>query len=310
MTPLELPADPLTAAPDDPPALHLRARLDEQVRALLEHQETAKADTDPEGVHQVRVAVRRLRAALKADEAVHDLPNVEELRAELKWLGGELGPVRDLDVLLDYFRGQAAGFDERELAAVDRLLTTLIADRERARKRMVRALNGRRYAALLTALVAASTAPVAGLPRSKKEQKKQREQPGGDLTGLVVDPFRKLSKLAAKLGRDATDEDLHELRIRGKRLRYAAELAVSTGGKPARKLIKATRGLQDVLGDHQDAVVAEERVRALLRGRTDTKEIFVAGRLVERERARQAATRDTWHSAFTEVDSAYKLLTG
>lgn len=305
MTTLELPADPLTAAPEDPAALHLRARLDEQVRALLEHQETAKADTDPEGVHQVRVAVRRLRAALKADEAVHDLPNVEELRVELKWLGGEMGPVRDLDVLLGYFRAQAAGFDERELAAVDRLLTTLTADRERVRKRMVRALSSRRYTALLAALVSASTAPVQGLPRSKK---KQKQQPGGDLTELVVRPFRKLAKLASTMDADATDEELHELRIRGKRLRYAAELAVSTGGKPVRRLIRATRGLQDVLGDHQDAVVAEERVRALLRGRTDAEEIFVAGRLVERERARQAATRGTWQEAFAEVEEAFKVL--
>jgi CHAD domain-containing protein len=307
VTTLALPAEPLTAASDDPPALHLRARLDEQVRALLEHQETAKADTDPEGVHQIRVAVRRLRAALKADDAVHDLPNVEELRVELKWLGGELGPVRDLDVLLGYFRAQAAGFDERELAAVDRLLGTLTADRERARKRMVRALRGRRYAALLVALVVASTAPVRGVPRSKK---KQKQQLGGDLTGVVERPFRKLTKLASTLDTDATDEDLHELRIRGKRLRYAAELAVPTGGKPVRQLIKATRGLQDVLGDHQDAVVAEQRVRALLRGRTDAEEIFVAGRLVERERARQAATRNTWQAAFAEVDEAFKVLSG
>ncbi len=268
---------------------HLRARLDEQVRALVEHQEIAKADTDPEGVHQVRVAVRRLRAVLKAG-----VPDAGELRDELGWLGGELGPVRDLDVVLGYFRGQTAGFDARELAAVDRLLAPLAVDRERARKRMVKALRGKRYAALLVALTAVSTSPRVVVP-SKKEP---------DLTGVIVRPVRKLRALAATMAADATDDELHELRLRGKRLRYAAELAESTGGKPVRRLVRATRALQEVLGDHQDAVVAEDRVRALLKKTTDPEEAFVAGRLVEREQVRQAATRSTWRAAYLDVDEA------
>jgi len=268
---------------------HLRARLDEQVRALVENQEIAKADTDPEGVHQVRVAVRRLRAVLKAG-----VSDAGKLRDELKWLGGELGPVRDLDVVLGYFRGQTAGFDARELAAVDRLLAPLAADRERARKRMVKALRSKRYAALLVALTAASTSPQVVVP-TKKEP---------DLTGVIVRPLRKLRELAATMDADATDDELHELRLRGKRLRYAAELAESTGGKSLRRLIKASRALQEVLGDHQDAVVAEDRVRTLLTATTDPEEAFVAGRLVEREQARQAATRSTWRAAYLDVDAA------
>lgn len=267
----------------------LRARLDEQVRALVENQEIAKADTDPEGVHQVRVAVRRLRAVLKAG-----VPDAAELRVELGWLGGELGPVRDLDVVLGYFRGQTAGFDARELAAVDRLLAPLTVDRERARKRMVKALRGKRYAALLVALTAASTEPQTIVPDKK--------QP--DLTGVIIRPLRKLRELASTMAADATDDELHELRLRGKRLRYAAELAESTGGKPVRRLVRATRALQEVLGDHQDAVVAEDRVRTLLKATTDPEEAFVAGRLVEREQARQAATRSTWRAAYLDVDAA------
>jgi CHAD domain-containing protein len=202
--------------------------------------------------------------------------------------------VRDLDVVLGYFRGQTAGFDARELAAVDRLLAPLTADRERARKRMVRALRGKRYAALVVALTATSTSPQVIVPTQKEP----------DLTGVLVRPVRKLRELAATMAADATDDELHELRLRGKRLRYAAELAESTGGKPLRRLIRATRVLQEVLGDHQDAVVAEDRVRTLLKATTDPEEAFVAGRLVEREQTRQAATRSTWRAAYEEVDRA------
>lgn len=78
---------------------------------------------------------------------------------------------------------------------------------------------------------------------------------GGSLAEIVK-PFRKLRKAVAAAGPDPADEVLHELRIRGKKLRYAAELA---GGKPVRRLVKATKRLQDVLGEHQDACVAEQR---------------------------------------------------
>jgi CHAD domain-containing protein len=143
-------------------------------------------------------------------------------------------------------------------------------------------------------LTAATTEPQAVVP-SKKEP---------DLTDVIVRPVRKLRALAATMAADATDDELHELRLRGKRLRYAAELAEPTGGKPVRRLVRATRALQEVLGDHQDAVVAEDRVRALLKKTTDPEEAFVAGRLVEREQVRQAATRSTWRAAYLDVDEA------
>lgn len=285
----------------------VRAKIDEQVRALIEHEEIARAGVDPEGVHQMRVAVRRMRAALKAES---DIPGADALQEELKWLGASLGNVRDLDVQIEHLRAQAADFADEEKAAVEQLLKGLLTDRRRARQRMLGVLRSRRYAALLEQLngLAANELPVNGAaPGTTKKQW------AANLAGLIKRPYRKLTKAADALGADPPDDDLHALRIQGKRLRYAAELAAPAGGKPVEKLIKATKGLQDVLGDHQDAVIAEQEVRRLLAELGDTIEVnvvFVAGRLVERERARRADCRARWRAALTEVDTHAANLAG
>lgn len=277
----------------------VRAKIDEQIRALTEHEQVARAGVDPEGVHQMRVAVRRLRAAVKAGH----FDGAEQLQAELKWLGGALGAVRDLDVQLEHLRGLAADFDPEERAAVERLLHGLLMDRRRARKRMLGVLRSSRYTALLELL---RTAAHAGPLLNGEVPAKQRKQWTASLGTLIKRPYRKLVKDADALGTNPPDDDLHALRIRGKRLRYAAELAEPVGGKRVRELIRATKGLQDVLGDHQDAVVAEQELRRLLNeqdGPVETEVVFVAGRLVERERARRAECRARWRVALAEVDS-------
>jgi CHAD domain-containing protein len=259
-----------------------RIWIDEQVRELVANGEVALAGTDPEGVHQLRVAVRRLRAALKVSTFEDD----GALLAELRWFFGELGPMRDLDVLLERFRDDTDGFSADEMAAFERLLKGLRAERTSARRRVTRTLRGKRYLALLDRLASVDVTP--------------RASAAADLVGEIARPHRKMRKAVAAMGSDPADEELHDLRIRGKKLRYAAEMAAQEGGKPVRRLVKATKRLQDVLGEFQDACVAEQRVRGLVG--EDAQEAFVAGRLVERERARQAAARAEWHEAYLEVD--------
>lgn len=266
-----------------------RAWIAEQLDELHVHGEVALEGADPEGVHQLRVAVRRIRAVLKASR----FDDGGTLLAELRWFFGELGPLRDLDVLIDRFLGDTEGFSPEEMVAFDRLLTGLRAERGVARGRVTRALRGERYRALRELLAATDA------------------EPAKDDTGLVAEiakPYRKLRKAVVVAGQDPADEVLHDLRIRGKKLRYAAELAAATGGKPVKLLVKATKRLQDVLGEHQDACVAEAKIRSLVG--EDAQEAFVAGRLVERERARQAAARAEWYAAYQEVDRAATELLG
>ncbi|MBB4911928.1 CHAD domain-containing protein [Actinophytocola algeriensis] len=255
----------------------LRARLDEQLTELRVHAEVALADTDPEGVHQLRVAVRRARAVLKTSGGF------DELRAGLRWFFGRLGTLRDLDVLLMRFRGDTSGFSPDELAAFERLLHGLVEDREKALRRVTRTLRGKRYAKLLDEL--AAVAPSGG------------GEAGADLVAEIAKPHDRLRAEIAAIGTDPSDEQLHDLRILGKKLRYVAEMAT---GRQARALVKATRRFQDVLGEFHDACVAEERLRALTPG--DLDEAFVAGRLVERERVKQLEMRAAWYSAWLAVD--------
>lgn len=305
---LGLSAVPPSASAGDPPARHVRVRIDQQVRALVEHEAVARAGDDPEGVHQMRVAVRRLRAALKASSSTAS-PDLAAVQDELRWLGGVLGRVRDLDVLLGHLRRQTADLSASEAAAAERLLAGLVADRRRARGRMLDTVRGTRYADLLRTLVdlAATDLPYGGPSRDGVEPV---------LLDVIARPYRKLRKDALALGEDSSDGDLHALRIRGKRLRYAAELAASAGGgRPVRRLIKATKEFQDVLGDHQDTVVAEEELRRLVAelaelADIDHEAVFVAGRLVEREHVRRAACRARWRKAFDKVDTLAADLLG
>src|SRR5262249_33665081 len=160
----------------------------------------------------------------------------------------------------------------------------LVAEREVARAEMLAAMSSDRYTALLHRLAAAVSAP---LPPAR------RRWAGRELSGLVCTEFRRLHKAVSRIGGDPADGVLHAVRVQGKRLRYTAELAATAGGKPVRKLVESTVELQDVLGEHQDACVAQQRVFTLLDALGDVVDldvVFVAGRLVEREEASRVAT--------------------
>jgi CHAD domain-containing protein len=88
-----------------------------------------------------------------------------------------------------------------------------------------------------------------------------------------------------------SDSGLHKLRIRGKRARYAAELAQPGAGKKAARFVSAAKELQDILGEHQDAVVAVRQLRELARRTNRTDAALVAGRLIELQRKRRALSR-------------------
>ena len=96
------------------------------------------------------------------------------------------------------------------------------------------------------------------------------------------------------------------MRIRGKRARYAAELAEGTVGKPAARFVLDAKRLQDVVGAHQDAVVAEERVRSLLDRAEGARAQFAAGRIVERERGRRRAARAAFPAAWARLEKSGK----
>lgn len=298
---LDLPA-PVIAKPGDPPTHHVRAALDLRLRAMLRHDPGTRDGTDIEELHQMRVSVRRMRATLKAARPLLDAAWADGIRAELGWLGRALGPVRDLDVMLLRLRGEAAGLPERERAAAEVLVSGLETEHAQARITMLSALNAPRYTALVERLADAVRLP---LPTPSATESRP------ELIDLVRKEVRRLSRAVDRAGDDPADEVLHALRIDGKRVRYTGELVEPAMGrkqaKAVKRLLTATAELQEVLGDHQDACVAEERVRLLLDGLlnhdspVEAHVVFVAGRLVERERARAIEMRGLWGAAWKHV---------
>jgi CHAD domain-containing protein len=124
---------------------------------------------------------------------------------------------------------------------------------------------------------------------------------------------RELNRLVARvkrLGKRPSDDALHSLRIRVKRLRYASELAGARSSKPARRVIDAATQMQDLLGAHQDAVAAAERLRTVGYAFDRTGIAFVAGQLAERERVTRGAIHDRFPAAWKDLRKLVGKLPG
>jgi CHAD domain-containing protein len=258
------------------PLEQLRAYIHEQYARMLAHEPGVRVGKDPEDLHQLRVATRRLRSVLKTAAPLLERSWVDELRGELAWLGEELGPARDDDVLIAHLRQEAEELEPGDRAALEPLFDKLDQDRAEAQSRVRAATRSKRYLALLSSIEAAAAGPPVGADGSLRKE--------------VGKEFKKLRKAMTKVGEDPTNRAIHRARIQGKRARYAAELLEGELGKPGSRLLAAAKDFQDAAGGYQDAVVAEARIRALLRGVRSKQAALAAGVLVglQRERRREA----------------------
>jgi CHAD domain-containing protein len=254
------------------------------VERLYEHEADAVGGEDPEDVHQARVATRRMRSDLRTFRDFLDNDWANELRAELQWVGSELGEVRDIEVMLGRLRAGTACLPDAEGEAGARVTRRLVADWHAARERMAEQLSGSRFGALRAPLLAA-----AERPRCTPWAHLRAEDA---LPAIVRKPWRKLRNHIDELGPTPSDDALHAVRIRAKRARYAAEATVPVFGKPATTFAKAMAAIQDVLGEHQDAIVARAWLTKVA-GECSPSEAFAAGMLAEREtEAAHAARRE------------------
>ncbi|HEV8462993.1 MAG TPA: CYTH and CHAD domain-containing protein [Gaiellaceae bacterium] len=269
-----LPAPPLPEQPD-----RVRALLAEQLYALRSHDPGVRLGADPEDLHKFRVATRRTRAIARATKPILG-DTLRDLNEELKWLAGILGPVRDLDVMIDQVRGGVAELGPDTVAG-EEVVSALTMQREDLREVMHEAMDSDRYFALLEQF-AETIETLPGI--SDKE-----------LAPLAKRELKKLERAAHALPDDPEDAALHELRIKAKRARYSAELLESD--KQVTRYIDALKDLQDVVGEHQDSVVAEDVLRKLSRAKT----AVAVGRLVEREHERRKERRAAYPSAIADA---------
>jgi CHAD domain-containing protein len=263
---------PKTASNQDPVLAYARQQRDD-----LQAYDPGVRHGDPEAVHKMRVATRRLRSTLKTFKRSFDGDTAPRVADDLKWLAHLLGEVRDGQVLTGKLLGPVEQ-DGPEFAPVaERLKAHLTAKVDDGRAALGRELDGERYLRLLDAIdVLVDTA-------------------NGER-----DPQRRAGKALAKADRlldeamtDGVDAELHEARKAYKGARYAVEVFAPEGGKPGKELIKRLTDLQDVLGAHQDSVVAREIIRELAgSAQAEGESAFAYGIQYARQEQVGAETRD------------------
>ncbi len=290
------PAAPRTGSepgPEGTAADALGAYLGEHLEVLRTH----GAGLGGERVHTLRVSARRLRSALTTYRPVLEKGSVDDLRDELRWLGGALGDARDAEVLRRHLVGVAS--DEPDGLWTRELTATVDAELDRAHRAgrdvAAEAVRSERYAQLVRSLEAVAAGPPA---RDRGTRPARTELPR--LLSRDAKRVRRAEKASRAVAPGAErDLALHEIRKKAKRLRYAAESARPVLGKRAKKLAKRARDVQDALGAHQDTVESRNWLAALAdRAAGNPGTAFGAGRLHAHEEVRadraEAEFRRAW----------------
>ncbi len=269
------------------------------VHRLLVHDPGARLG-DMESVHQARVATRRMRSDLRTLRSWLSPERVDSLRTELKWLGEKLGAVRDADVLGELLHQRMARLPP-DTRAETALLARLARQHDDARRELLIVLRSDRYLALLERLVASvRKPPLRSGVGSRRATKSLRR--------VTRKAFNRVKRSVRALPPEADDLQLHEIRKRAKRARYAAEAASPVLGKHAAALGRRLEDLQEVLGAHQDAVTACEWLREAGSESGNTRDAFVAGELAGLFLAEKVEMRDAWPKRWKKARAAARRL--
>jgi CHAD domain-containing protein len=268
---------------DRPPDIGsaISAAFAADVSSLIRHH-ARTMQGDPEGLHGMRVAARRLRSDLLTFDAFLDRGWAGSLDVELEWLGDLLAAVRNADVW-----GQMIDEQGRDLGpGIDAVAKDVARQREAAWVTLAGELASSHYLDLVDRLVRAARAPLLQPGASGRADR---------LIGPRVSAAAaNVGKSASRLGKRPTDRDFHRVRILVKRLRYAAETALPYDREPEalETLASKAKKLQDVLGTLQDTVTLRDVLDEFSQGnRTLAAPSFAAGRLAERQETMRLALR-------------------
>jgi CHAD domain-containing protein len=264
------------------------------------------ADTDTEFLHDYRVAIRRTRAVMRELRGVFPAMQIDRLRAEFKWLQEVTGPTRDLDVYLLEFERLRQVAPPGMRPDLDPLLAVLRSWHMTARRQMNSDLASQRahdvhadWGRLVTLLTGLGEhgRPEAGRPIG--------EAAGERIWRL----HRRMVKMGRAITSDSEPEEYHELRKKGKELRYMLELFAIALYDPdvVKPLIRALKGLQDVLGVHQDrdvqAVMLKHLGEQVSVQPGGTAALMAMGALLERIQIEAETARTEFAASFAEFAS-------
>ncbi|WP_378739154.1 CHAD domain-containing protein [Nocardia brasiliensis] len=236
--------------------------LRDNVDRLLAAEPEVRAD-EPDSVHQMRVATRRLRSVLRSYRGLFDRARAKAMGDELKWLAGVLGVARDAEVRAERFEallaehGEQSDHSAEEIKAVTARLVTAEHDRySAAHADVLLAVDSRRYHELRDELTQWRTDPPLRSSRAKV--------PAADFFGVVLERDRERVEELIQRETTVTPADrvelLHDIRKSAKRLRYSCEAAEPVLGEDASERGSRAKRLQTVLGDHRDAVESQHAI--------------------------------------------------
>jgi CHAD domain-containing protein len=261
------------------------AVLRRQFAVVLRKEPGTRLGEDPEDLHDMRVATRRLRAAL--DLFAEVLPvRAQTYRAEFGWLGSVLGAVRDLDVQLEGLGEMTATTSSWSAEALHvgdhdpmaNLSALLERDRQRARVDLLAALDSVRWERLAAGMAAM-------LRQGPARRSLANRLPAAiGVPDLVVARHHAVTKAARRARKSRVVSDFHRLRIKCKRLRYALEFSSEVYGGHTAKFVRQLVDLQDQLGLMHDDEVASTRLAELATGEAHLppSTVFVMGAVAER----------------------------
>jgi CHAD domain-containing protein len=273
-----------------------RHAIAETLVQLIQTDAIVRLGDDEEGVHKFRVATRRLRSDLGTFAASVDVERAAWLREELRWVGTEVGRLRDNHVLAGNLQRAIESLPAADRPLAEMILTRLRRQAWAARATMLAALRSERYIRLVDGLVR-----LAG-PRPRPPQRGlQHRSPDTVIIKPVRRAWRRLAAAVDALGDDPTDAALHEVRIKAKRCRYTAEALTPVVGKRAARFAEAVSSLQTVLGNHQDTVVAERWLRETAAAMSASR--LVAGELIAHQRGERVRLRAEWPSVWKKASA-------
>jgi triphosphatase len=263
---------------------------------LTANDDCARLNLDPEGVHQCRVALRRLRSLFKIYEAVLRSKRIEPLDAEVRWLGNVLGSARDLDVLqTDLLEPAVSALGESEGEQLAPLISGLEHNRTSAYSAVNEALSSSRYRHFLVDLCAFGYGSYSDLAKSKLGPA-ALDQP---LTQFAAAALAKAHRRLLKRGRNfetLSQEERHDVRIALKKLRYALDFFGGVFDSERRaKFFKELARLQEDLGSMNDVAVAEAKLARLVGISTDGASDVVAASTLSNKLTFAAGCVLGWH---------------
>jgi CHAD domain-containing protein len=279
--------------------------LSTHVARLLAWDPRTRAD-EPDALHQLRVTARRLRSALSTFRPLLDRPTVDELRAELGWLGRQLSEARDVEVIRAHLLAEVTEL-EPELVkgpVVQQIRETYDTRYRKGHDGALAAMDSTRYYALLDRLEALVADPPWTAAAGRRVE--------AELVPLLADTWRRLRKLHRRLddlGRRPDpvhrDELLHEIRKQAKRSRYAAEVLRSQATVTASRWGQVMGELQEVLGEQHDSVVVRAQLLELAQVAAAAGEDgFTYGVLSEQERQRGRRAEDVFDAVWRTTKRA------